>query len=104
MLRRLDNIYRLHGLVHGRSLTPELEMPPSAYIRRQVLNVCSFPTDAEASLLAEVPDNFAFGADWPHPEGLAVPLTDYKALVGEVDDDVSERFYGANMARVLQLA
>lgn len=104
MLRRLDNIYRLHGLVNGRPLTPGLDLPPSAYIRRQVLNVCSFPTDAEASLLAEAPDNFAFGGDWPHPEGLAVPLDDYKSLLGDVEDSMSERFYGANMARVLQLA
>jgi predicted TIM-barrel fold metal-dependent hydrolase len=104
LLRRLDNLYRIHGLVHGRPLTPELEMTPSEYIRRQVLNVCSFPTDAEASLLAEAPDNFAFGADYPHPEGLAVPLDDYKSLLGDVDDSLSERFYGANMARVLQLA
>lgn len=104
MLRRLDNIYRLHGLIHARTLTPELEMAPSDYIRRQVLNVCSFPTDAEAGLLAEAPDNFAFGADWPHPEGLATPLDDYRSLLGELDAGLSERFYGANMARILQVA
>lgn len=103
MLRRLDNIYRLHGLVHGRELTPELELTPSGYIRRQVLNVCSFPTDAEASLLTEAPENFAFGADWPHPEGLATPLDDYQAILGDVDEVIAKKFYGSNMGRILQL-
>ena len=104
MLRRLDNIYNIHRTIHGRELTPGLELVPSDYIRRQVVNVCSFPSDAEASLLAAEPGNFAFGADWPHPEGLADPLHDYEQLLGVMDKSVASRFYGDNMAQVLQLA
>jgi hypothetical protein len=73
LLRRLDNSYRIHAYTTGRELTPGLEMTPSAYIRRQVLNVCT-------------------------------PLDEYRSLLGEMDDDLSELFYGANMARVLQIA
>jgi predicted TIM-barrel fold metal-dependent hydrolase len=103
MLRRLDTIYKIHKTVHGRELTPGLELAPSDYIRRQVLNTCSFPSDADAALLAQEPDNFAFGGDWPHPEGLADPLHDYEVLVGSMDEGVAERFYGNNVARVLAL-
>jgi len=102
LLRRLDNLYEIQASFHGRPLCPDLRMPPSEYIKRQAIITCSFPADtADPAVLALAPDNFAFGGDYPHPEGLAQPLADYKAMVEFIDPATEDGFYGDNLARFL---
>jgi predicted TIM-barrel fold metal-dependent hydrolase len=102
MLKRLDNLYNIAAMTNGRELNPELTMPPSEYIKQHAIITCSFPGDtADPSVLALAPENFAFGGDYPHPEGLASPLKDYKALVEFMDESAEDGFYGDNLARIL---
>jgi predicted TIM-barrel fold metal-dependent hydrolase len=102
LLRRLDHLYATSEAVNGRPLCPDLRMAPSEYVKRNAIITCSFPADtADPSVLALAPDNFAFGGDYPHPEGLAQPLADYKAMVEFIDPATEDRFYGDNLARLL---
>jgi predicted TIM-barrel fold metal-dependent hydrolase len=44
-----------------------------------------------------------FGSDWPHPEGLADPISYVDELKGMPDDDV-RKVMGGNLARLLHVA
>ncbi|GAA1845688.1 amidohydrolase family protein [Actinomadura bangladeshensis] len=102
LLKRLDGLYSMAATVHGRELNPSLRKSPAEYIKKQAIITCSFPADtADPNVLALAPENFAFGGDYPHPEGLARPLTDYKAMVEFIDPAMEDGFYGDNLARVL---
>lgn len=102
ILKRLDGLYSIAATCNGRELNPSLTMKPSEYIKKHALITCSFPGDtADPSVLALAPGNFAFGGDYPHPEGLASPLVDYQALVDFIDEDAQNGFYGDNLARLL---
>jgi predicted TIM-barrel fold metal-dependent hydrolase len=102
LLRRLDHLYEIAASFNGRPLNPGLTMSPAEYIKRQAIITCSFPADtADPDVLALAPGNFAFGGDYPHPEGLAQPLTDYQALVRFLDPAMEDGFYGDNLARLL---
>lgn len=101
VLKRVDGIYNMATTIHGRELTPSLTMSPSEYIRKHTIIVCSFPADTDPAILAVAPEIFAFGGDYPHPEGLSSPLADYRALVDFMDTDAEEGFYGGNINRLL---
>jgi predicted TIM-barrel fold metal-dependent hydrolase len=104
LLKRLDGIYSIAATVHGRQLTPSLRMSPSDYVRKHTIITCSFPSDTDPAVLAVAPEIFAFGGDYPHPEGLNSPLRDYRSLVEFMDSDSEDGFYGDNIARVLATA
>jgi predicted TIM-barrel fold metal-dependent hydrolase len=101
LLKRLDGLYSIAATIHGRELNPSLRMSPSDYIRQHALITCSFPSDTDPAVLAIAPEMFAFGGDYPHPEGLASPLRDYRSLVEFMDAGAEDGFYGANITRVL---
>jgi predicted TIM-barrel fold metal-dependent hydrolase len=48
-------------------------------------------------------DRVVFGSDWPHPEGLADPLTFIDELTGLGQEDV-EKIMGGNMMKVMKVA
>jgi predicted TIM-barrel fold metal-dependent hydrolase len=48
-------------------------------------------------------DRVVFGSDWPHPEGLADPLTFIDELTGLGQEDV-EKIMGGNMMKVMRVA
>jgi predicted TIM-barrel fold metal-dependent hydrolase len=48
-------------------------------------------------------DNVLFGSDYPHPEGLADPLTFVDELEG-LPDDVVQKVMGGNMSRLMNVA
>ena len=101
LLKRLDGTYGIATMIHGRALTPSLRMTPAEYIRKHAIVTCSFPSDTDPAVLAVAPEIFAFGGDYPHPEGLNSPLHDYRSLVEFMDPTAEDGFYGDNIARVL---
>jgi predicted TIM-barrel fold metal-dependent hydrolase len=48
-------------------------------------------------------DNVIFGSDYPHPEGLADPLTFVDELAGLPDDQIA-KIMGGNLARLMNVA
>jgi predicted TIM-barrel fold metal-dependent hydrolase len=48
-------------------------------------------------------DHVIFGSDWPHPEGLADPISFVDELAGMPDEDV-RKVMGGNLARLLHVA
>jgi len=104
LLKRLDGMYGISTAIHGRALTPSLRMTPGEYIRKHTIITCSFPSDTDPAVLAIAPEIFAFGGDYPHPEGLNSPLHDYRSLVEFMDADSEDGFYGDNIGRVLATA
>jgi hypothetical protein len=97
-------MYGISTAIHGRPLTPSLRMTPSEYIRKHTIITCSFPSDTDPAVLAVAPEIFAFGGDYPHPEGLGSPLHDYRSLVEFMDAASEDGFYGDNIKRVLATA
>ena len=99
MLRRLDHI----AAIWQRS-EPELaalERPPSAQITAQV-SFTPYPFEDVGALLRESnPDLYLFSSDYPHVEGGRNPIGRFSTSLAGFDDDVLERFYSTNMARLI---
>jgi predicted TIM-barrel fold metal-dependent hydrolase len=49
------------------------------------------------------PDNVLFGSDYPHPEGMADPISFVDDLEGLPDDQVA-KVMGGNLARLMNVA
>ena len=73
----LDGAFDFTSRLNGRPLA-ELARRPSEYFRRQV-RVASFSYEQPARLTAEAGDLFMCCSDYPHSEGTADPLADYRA-------------------------
>jgi predicted TIM-barrel fold metal-dependent hydrolase len=103
LVAHLDKAFRSAG--HRTTLGGTLTDHPVELLRRHV-HVCPFPEDDIDDLVARLgPDRVLFGSDWPHPEGLAVPL-DFAALIDRVDRlDAAGRtaVMRGNAARLLRL-
>jgi predicted TIM-barrel fold metal-dependent hydrolase len=94
-LLQLDGGFSFHAKFNGAPLA-DLAEPPSAYIRRQV-RVASFGFERPDALARQAGDMFMFGSDYPHPEGLAKPLADYRDATGLEPAD-ADSLYRANAA------
>lgn len=94
-LLQLDGGFSFHAKFNGQPLA-QLTEPPSAYIRRQV-RVASFAFERPAQLAKQAGEMFMFGSDYPHPEGLAHPLDDFRAGSGLEPAD-ADALYRANAA------
>ena len=92
-LLALDGGFAFHESFNGEPLT-RMALRPSDYVRRQV-RVASFAFEQPLRLARQAGDIFMFGSDYPHPEGLAEPLTDYVAGCG-VQPSEAPDLYGAN--------
>ena len=99
MLRRLDHI----AAIWQRS-EPELaalERPPSTQITEQ-MGFTPYPFEDVGALLRESnPDLYLFSSDYPHVEGGRNPIGRFSTSLAGFDDDVLERFYSANLARLI---
>jgi predicted TIM-barrel fold metal-dependent hydrolase len=100
LMRRIDNLWTMVDQVHGRPLN-DLPKKPSEYLRERTLVTCSFSADASSDLVAKYPGSFAFGTDYPHPEGLAGGVREYESRMGALPDDHRGLFYGGNIGSVL---
>lgn len=75
-LMTLDGGFDFHARFNGAPLT-DLALRPSEYIRRQV-RVAAFSYEGPARLMAESDDLYMACSDYPHSEGTATPLADYR--------------------------
>jgi hypothetical protein len=76
-LQYLDGGYRFHRRLHGASIV-DLERSPSRYVRDHV-RVAAFSYERPDLLAAQSGDLFMACSDYPHSEGTAHPVHDYRA-------------------------
>jgi predicted TIM-barrel fold metal-dependent hydrolase len=94
----------LEALEHAYSFTPHLfdEDPVQAF--KRTIYVHPFHEENPIGLCELIgADRVLFGSDWPHPEGLADPITFVDDLKGLPDDDV-RKVMGGNLAALLHVA
>jgi len=80
-LMMLDGGYEFTAKLNGQVPVP-LSMRPSEYLRRQV-RISSFSYEQPARLERQSGDLFMACSDYPHSEGTATPLDDYRAVGSE---------------------
>lgn len=99
MLRRLDQIAGI-----WKRSEPELAALtrlPSEQITAQV-GFTPYPFEDVGAMIRESnPDLYLFSSDYPHIEGGRDPLARFRASLDGFDEDVLERFYRGNMARLI---
>jgi predicted TIM-barrel fold metal-dependent hydrolase len=83
-LMYLDGGVRFVTRLHGKPVA-DLALAPSEYVRRQV-RVAAFSYERPERLIERVGDLFMCCSDYPHSEGTAQPLDDYRAL-GDTTSD-----------------
>jgi predicted TIM-barrel fold metal-dependent hydrolase len=100
-LRRLD-----HGWRSWRKTDPSLaalSMAPSDFIRRAVRFTPFAREDAGTIIREGGPDLYMFSSDFPHPEGTHDPIERFEASLGEVGEDVKDRFYRSNFEYMMSV-
>jgi len=75
-LMMLDGGYEFTAKLNGR-VPAQLSMKPSEYFRRHV-RVSSFSYELPERLTRQAGDLFMFCSDYPHSEGTATPIEDYR--------------------------
>jgi predicted TIM-barrel fold metal-dependent hydrolase len=99
MLRRLDQI----AAIWGRS-EPDLKAltrPPSQQLTEQAAFTPYPFEDVGAMIRDSNPDLYLFSSDYPHIEGGRDPLGRFATSLRGFGPDVDEKFYAANMRRLL---
>lgn len=94
----LDAGFGFHASFNGEPLT-RMDLAPSDYVRRQV-RVAAFPFEQPQRLARQAGDLFMFGSDYPHPEGIAQPVDEFRQACG-VGPGEAPAFYGGNAAWLL---
>jgi predicted TIM-barrel fold metal-dependent hydrolase len=99
MLRRLDHVAEI-----WKRSEPELAAltrAPSRQITEQ-MGFTPYPFEDVGALIRESnADVYLFSSDYPHIEGGRNPLGRFEASLAGFDDDVLDRFYAGNLARLL---
>jgi predicted TIM-barrel fold metal-dependent hydrolase len=99
LLRRLDHIAEI-----WKRSEPELaalQRTPSAQITEQ-MGFTPYPFEDVGALLRESnADLYLFSSDYPHVEGGRNPIGRFSTSLAGFDDDVLDRFYSANMAKLI---
>ena len=99
MLRRLDQIAEI-----WKRSEPELAAltrKPSEQITAQ-MGFTPYPfEDVGAMIRDSNPDLYLFSSDYPHIEGGRNPLGRFERSLGGFGEDVLEKFYSANMERLV---
>jgi predicted TIM-barrel fold metal-dependent hydrolase len=95
-LRMLDGGCAFYEAFIGESPT-KLPEPPSTYVRQHV-RVAAFGFEQPAQLIeATGEDLFMFCSDYPHAEGIADPVDDYRLLAGDVPGRAGEQLWAGNI-------
>jgi len=100
LLRRLDLIAQI-----WKRSEPDLEAlktPPSELISRQMA-FTPYPFEDVGAMIRESnPDLYLFSSDYPHIEGGRNPLGRFEASLEGMSEEVLDKFYADNMARLLR--
>jgi predicted TIM-barrel fold metal-dependent hydrolase len=94
----LDGGHDFTRRLNGTALT-DLALRPSDYVRRQV-RVAAFSYERPGRLARDVGDLFMACSDWPHSEGTADPLGDYRAA--RCDPVADPGLFGDNVEFLLR--
>ncbi len=99
MVRRLDQIAEI-----WKRSEPELaalDRKPSEQITAQI-GFTPYPFEDVGAMIAESnPDLYLFSSDYPHIEGGRNPLGRFSQSLGGYGEDVLDKFYRSNMARLI---
>ena len=99
-LMYLDGGVRFVTRLHGKAVA-DMPLAPSEYVRRQV-RVAAFAYERPERLIQRVGDLFMCCSDFPHSEGTARPLDDYRALDDTTSDPaIAPGLYRDNAAWLL---
>jgi len=99
-LMYLDGGVRFVTRLHGKAVA-DMPLAPSEYVRRQV-RVAAFAYERPERLIERVGDLFMCCSDFPHSEGTAQPLDDYRALDDTTSDPaIAPGLYRDNAAWLL---
>jgi predicted TIM-barrel fold metal-dependent hydrolase len=98
-LSHLDTCTSFHAAYNGLALAEEGNRP-SDHLRR-ALRVATFGFERPDELRDRVGDLFMFGSDYPHAEGLARPLEDFRASGGPAPSTATVGLYRDNVAWLL---
>jgi predicted TIM-barrel fold metal-dependent hydrolase len=85
-----------------KKMPQEFAEDPVAVVKRNV-HISPFWEEDLGELARLVgPDQVLFGSDYPHPEGLADPVSYVQELVGVPEADV-RKIMGGNLARLMNV-
>ncbi len=94
----------INALGHSYAKQPRMYLEdPIEALKRNVWIHPFFEEDPVGLIKAIGADKVVFGSDYPHPEGLADPVSYAKELQGLSSEDL-ERIMGGNLARALKVA
>jgi hypothetical protein len=94
----LDGGHDFTRRLNGTALR-DLPLRPSDYVRRQV-RVAAFSYERPDRLARDVGDLFMACSDWPHSEGTADPLGDYRSA--RCDPDSNHGLFAGNVDFLLR--
>ena len=99
-LMMLDGGHDFVSRLNGRPHVP-LDEKPSTYFRRQV-RVSSFSYELPSRLIGQSGELFMCCSDYPHSEGTAQPLADYRTAGRHgMEPEAAGDFFSGNMAFLL---
>lgn len=101
-LARLDNVVKGWGRAEPH-LTEYQRSPREMAIDQLTFTTLPFE-DVGALIRASTPDIYMFGTDYPHIEGSRDPLGKMLATLEGFDDEVLEKFFAGNFAKMMGLA
>jgi predicted TIM-barrel fold metal-dependent hydrolase len=94
----------LEALEQGYHFAPhDFEENPVEVFKRNIFVHPFHEEDVPGLVKLLGPDRVIFGSDWPHPEGLADPISYVDELKGMPDADI-RAVMGGNLARLLHVA
>jgi predicted TIM-barrel fold metal-dependent hydrolase len=102
MLRRLDQIASIWS--RSEPDLAALTRPPSQQLTEQAAFTPYPFEDVGAMIRDSNPDLYLFSSDYPHIEGGRDPLGRFETSLHGFGPDVDEKFYAANMRRLLPTA
>jgi hypothetical protein len=98
-LMMLDGGSQFTAKLNGRPVV-ELSMKPSEFFRRQV-RVSSFSYELPAKLIRQTGDLYMCCSDFPHSEGTATPMSDYRGSALPVGPDDAPGLFRDNVSLLL---
>ncbi|HEX7036116.1 MAG TPA: amidohydrolase family protein [Pseudomonadales bacterium] len=98
-MRYLDSAHAAFQRMEER--LQKLSLRPSEYVRRQI-RATPYPAEDVGWIVREAgPEIPLFSSDYPHVEGGRNPVKRFETTLGEVDQDVRERFYRYNFEELM---